>query len=122
MNILTKFDGTRCAAHGCPMPGSMSQSTSGNDKWFCRFHNNIEYDSWRNVSSQLNRMFWLVSSLNKILARKSFDDWEGTYRNIQNVMRQNQRSDLLYNEEIDFGIYGWILRLDREISNSCKIR
>ena len=29
-----------CAAFGCPMPGTRSNSISGSDEWWCRYHFN----------------------------------------------------------------------------------
>lgn len=29
---------TRCAAYGCPMSGTISDSTKGGGTWYCRFH------------------------------------------------------------------------------------
>lgn len=114
-----EVDTTRCAAHGCPMPGSVTSSTSGTQQWFCHFHYNRDAIAWQKVTAELNRMAWLVAACNAIRAKQCSDDWPATYRTIQNEMRQHQRSDLLYGDA-DKGIRAWLHRLDGELAKACS--
>lgn len=49
---------TTCAAHGCPMPGSISSSThpGENSEWVCRFHFNKPVRDWPEITSQVRAM------------------------------------------------------------------
>lgn len=114
-----EVDTTSCAAHGCPMPGSVTSSTSGTQQWFCHFHYNRDAIAWSKVTTELNRLGWLVSACKAIRAKQCSDDWPATYRMIQNEMRQNQRSDLLYGDA-DKGIRAWLHRLEGELVKACN--
>jgi hypothetical protein len=120
MNPDHEVDHTRCAAHGCPMPGSVTSSTSGTQQWFCHFHLNCDVVSWNRISNELNRLGWLVAACSAIRAKQCSDDWPATYRKIQHEIRQHSRSDLLYNDKIDVGVRAWLHRLDSEIAKACN--
>jgi hypothetical protein len=36
-------DRNKCAAHGCPMPGTIATSIYGSNTWFCRNHFDAKY-------------------------------------------------------------------------------
>lgn len=46
-------DPHRCRAYGCPMPGAISESTTGGSAWFCRYHAGAEPMLWANITSAL---------------------------------------------------------------------
>lgn len=42
-----------CAAYGCPMPGSISNSIGPNGTYYCRFHFNIPIQDWNSITQKL---------------------------------------------------------------------
>lgn len=44
----------QCCANGCPLSGSMTASTSGSDKWFCRVHFGIPYAEHDGITARIN--------------------------------------------------------------------
>jgi len=55
--------GTGCAAHGCPLPGSICSSTGGpkageedTRSWFCRFHFGAsDANKWPEITEKISR-------------------------------------------------------------------
>jgi hypothetical protein len=46
-----------CAAHDCPLPGSMSHSTNGGGSFYCRYHfREPDFMKWPKISEDL-RLF-----------------------------------------------------------------
>jgi hypothetical protein len=50
-----KNKNTNCAAHGCPLPGSISPSayTTENSLWFCRFHFGEPAEKWPQITASI---------------------------------------------------------------------
>lgn len=48
-------DHNRCAANGCPLLGSLSQSVNGSDKWYCRYHFGVDSRDWGNITLRIKR-------------------------------------------------------------------
>lgn len=46
-----------CIAHGCPLPGGISESTRGGGPWLCRFHFLAQPDGWQRITR------WIRSEL-----------------------------------------------------------
>lgn len=111
-------DPSLCAAHGCPCLGTSSNSTSGTDKWFCGYHAGTDAISWQRITTELNRMAFVVSAMQNINKYRSRYEWEKVYREIQNDLRLNQRGDLLRHE--GESITAWYARLDSELEKVCK--
>lgn len=46
---------TGCAAHGCPLPGSITATThpGENTEWFCRFHFGENIDKWQRITAAI---------------------------------------------------------------------
>lgn len=44
-----------CAAHGCPLIGSMTFSTTGSDMWFCRYHYSVDSRDWAGITTRIKR-------------------------------------------------------------------
>lgn len=42
-----------CAAHGCPLLGSMSPSIGANGTYYCRFHFNTPLEDWAGITSRI---------------------------------------------------------------------
>lgn len=111
-------DPTRCAAYGCPCMGTTTNSTGGTDKWFCGYHAGTDAISWARISNELNRLSFIVLSMEKINRFRSRYEWEKVYREIQNDLRLNQRSDLLLLS--GESVSSWYARLDSELEKVCK--
>lgn len=47
-----------CAAHGCPMPGSITGTTKPGDEteWLCRFHFNEPVDEWQSITRKVRML------------------------------------------------------------------
>ena len=46
---------TGCGAYGCPMPGALSDSTHGSDRWTCRFHFGVASREWDRVTTGIRQ-------------------------------------------------------------------
>lgn len=51
----TRPAGHWCAAYGCPMPGAISESTTGGGTWLCRRHFGARPDDWQEITTQVRR-------------------------------------------------------------------
>lgn len=114
----TNVDPTRCAAFGCPCAGTSSSSTGGTDKWYCGYHAGRDAISWQKITGELNRLRFVVESMEKIIDNKGTEGWEKVYRGIQQEFQINTRSDLLRKKEES--LFAWYSRLDAELHNACK--
>ncbi len=47
---------TTCLAHGCPLPGSVSESTRPPHNWLCRFHFGEPAQSWQEITRKVRAM------------------------------------------------------------------
>lgn len=52
---IPQRDPHRCAAYGCPLRGTMSNSLNGSDTWYCRFHNGRNPADFDAISTRINR-------------------------------------------------------------------
>jgi hypothetical protein len=43
-----------CCANGCPLAGSLTTSTNGSDKWFCRVHFGTPYSEHDGITARIN--------------------------------------------------------------------
>jgi hypothetical protein len=111
-------DKSLCAAFGCPCVGTTTSSTGGTDKWFCGYHAGTDAISWQRITTELNRLSFVVDSLRKITRYRGRYEWEKVYREIQNDLRLNQRGDLLRQEHES--VSAWYARLDSELESVCK--
>lgn len=111
-------DKSLCAAFGCPCAGTTTSSTGGTDKWFCGYHAGTDAISWQRITTELNRLSFVVSALQKITRYRGRYEWEKVYREIQNELRLNQRGDLL--RALDESVSAWYARLDSELESVCK--
>jgi hypothetical protein len=55
--------GTNCAAHGCPLPGSVSDNTRGEGPWTCSPHRRADSKDWPAVTERLTANRWLVKAM-----------------------------------------------------------
>lgn len=50
-----------CAAYGCPMSASMSESTRGGEgAWYCRFHFGAGHGNFDAITTVLRRCHWML--------------------------------------------------------------
>lgn len=113
-------DHSLCAAYGCPCKGTMTQSTSGSDKWFCGHHFAQDAIAWQRITAELNRLGYIVSAMQKITASRDKEDWPAVYREIRQELGINQRNNLLCQPQE--GVSHWYARLDAELRNGVRDR
>lgn len=51
----TSHDTRMCAAYGCPLPGGITDSTQGSDRWLCRFHFGHEPSEFDAITTEVRR-------------------------------------------------------------------
>lgn len=58
VKALKPFRSLSCAAHGCPMPGSITGTTKPSDdsEWLCRFHFNEPVDEWQTITRKVRML------------------------------------------------------------------
>lgn len=56
VDASTSRDTCMCAAYGCPLPGGITDSTQGSDRWFCRFHFGREPREFDAITTDVRRM------------------------------------------------------------------
>ena len=56
----------RCMAHGCPLPGTVTDSTKGGGPWTCSPHRRAAPDQWPAISERANANPWLLRALARI--------------------------------------------------------
>jgi hypothetical protein len=50
---------TGCIAHGCPLPGTGSDSTRGGAGWVCTAHRSAPSSDWQEVTARIRANEWL---------------------------------------------------------------
>jgi len=45
-----------CTAYGCPMLGTISESTRPPHNWFCRFHYNEPSNKWAEITTRVRAL------------------------------------------------------------------
>ena len=117
---VAEHDPRQCSAYGCPMPGTMTGSTSGTSEWQCWLHFGRNIGSWQRISAELNRMQWLGATI--VTLRRDYGGkiatWTETYRLAVQSIRAGQRSDLLM-VPADESVLQWIARLEAALSKAC---
>ncbi len=118
---VAQQDPRQCCAYGCPMPGSMSASTTGTSEWQCWLHFGASPGKWQRISADLNRVSWLVTSITTM--RRDYggkrEKWAETYRDAVQAIRANQRTDLLRAKDETLPL--WFARLDSALRACCGI-
>lgn len=99
-----------CAAHGCPMLGVMTRSTTGSNEWFCSIHFGAPAARWHEITRELNRLGWLVTITRNLRA--------GVVGDAHKEMTLNQ-SKYLHRGDHE-SMTQWLVRLEKVLSDSCK--
>lgn len=82
-----------CCAHNCPLPGTISRSTSGGN-WHCWAHDALEEPTqWPYLTQGINENRWLFRVADKI-ATMPWYDLQNKQREIENYLRGQNREDL----------------------------
>jgi len=50
----------RCLARGCPLPGTVSDSTKGGGPWTCSAHRRAAPEQWPAISERASANLWLM--------------------------------------------------------------
>ena len=55
---FAQVDNRSCMAHGCPMPGSITDTTKPSEQtqWMCRFHFNEEFKEWNDITRKVRML------------------------------------------------------------------
>lgn len=55
---VTAYRNSGCAANGCPMPGSITDTTKPQEgsQWLCRFHFNEPVNEWRDITRRVRQL------------------------------------------------------------------
>lgn len=101
-----------CAAHGCPMLGRMSRSTSGSAEWFCSIHFGAPAARWGEITHELLRLKWLVD-ITLTLRAGRYD-----HAAASKEIKLNQSSHLLQGDHETGNQY--LARLEKALAEACK--
>lgn len=103
-----------CAAHGCPLLGVMSTSTTGGSDWWCFIHFGKDAVRLQALTAEINRREWLAKAITD-LRRALFDTqaWEETCKALKHEFAMQNRNDLKpYRGQ---SRWGWITTLESEL-------
>jgi hypothetical protein len=56
----------RCLARGCPLPGTVTDSTKGGGPWTCSAHRRAAPDQWDAISQRASRSVWILRALSRL--------------------------------------------------------
>ena len=115
-----EVDKSMCAVFGCPCVGTTSTSASGGGTWYCSHHLGTDAVAWPRITLELKRLEWLLTVCRGIRAWHGTHRWERVYRAIQRDIVQNQRSDLLFDAQLDQTVSRWLVRLETVISRCAR--
>lgn len=103
-----------CAAHGCPLLGVMSASTTGGSDWWCFLHFGKDAARLQAITVEINGREWLAKAITD-LRRTVFGTqaWEETCKAVKHELAMQNRNDLKPHRGQTR--WGWILRLESEL-------
>lgn len=103
-----------CAAYGCPLLGSMSESTQGtNGEWWCFAHFKKDVGQYQGITAELRRLDWLTKAITDVRTRERNPDYGAAFQRLEHDFMLAQRKDLLWTQpETD---EQWMVRLEREL-------
>lgn len=110
-----------CAAHGCPMLGTMATSTTGATEWWCYMHFGKDVGSIQALTVEINRREWLAKIVTDIRMTYGTEKWGDTFRVAQHELSMHQRNDLHFGKaEKETAVWKWLRRLENELEAMCK--
>jgi hypothetical protein len=113
-----------CAAYGCPLHGSMSDSTTGGDTWWCSLHFGKEADELQRVTRSLNENRWLaevVTAVLEIHPARGDEFRAKTAAWVRQTLTANGREDLQWSGQPET-TRQWSNRLKRELERLVAVR
>jgi len=61
-----KVSQSTCIAHGCPLPGTVSDDLRGAGPWMCSAHKRAQPSDWPAVTERIRSAGWLWSAVNTL--------------------------------------------------------
>lgn len=117
-----------CAAHGCPLLGTMANSTNGASEWWCFIHFGKDVGRLQQITVEINRRAWLAKAITDLRMAYGTDQWADTYKLAKHELAMQQRNDLQIRPEADAktwegrseSVGRWIQRLESELQSMCS--
>lgn len=107
-----------CAAHGCPMLGTMSTSTSGGSDWWCYLHFGKDAVRLQALTVEIHRREWLAKIITDIRMTYGTQAWSATYKAAKHELAMQTRNDLQI-AELET-VWNWMRRLESELEAMCN--
>ncbi len=109
---------SNCYAHGCPMLGTNTRSTTGSKEWLCMNHFGADASRWQTITHELRRLVWMVEATRLIrmhAGKASMDQYrERIARDINNAMCPDLlQQDHEYDQQ-------WGIRIEGVLAASCR--
>ncbi len=108
-----------CAAHGCPMLGSMSAGCGGGEFW-CFAHFGRDPGQIQGVTAELHRLHWLAAACRdlRVIAHPTQKAARASVaQRIHQDLALAQRGDLRRKDHETGG--AWMVRLETELQRLC---
>lgn len=109
---------SQCAAHGCPMLGTVTNSTNGSSEWWCFCHHGKSATHFQAITAELNRLHWLVAIAKDVRHHRGAPEWPDVYRKLKHEITLNQRSDL--HAQKGETVTNWLLRLEKSLFDATQ--
>jgi hypothetical protein len=106
-----------CAAHGCPLLGGMSTSTTGGSEWWCFLHFGKNVGQLQAITAEINRRPWISKSITDLRRYYHTEQWGNVYKFAQHELAMNQRFDLQRKQDEE--VRAWVLRLEQALEAAC---
>ena len=110
-----------CAANGCPMLGTQSDSTKGWDhgaRYYCFLHFGCKAGASHAITNELDRLNWLVKITQGVRALLAGGGGAGDYiAAAHKEIRLNQSSHLLLGDHESLS--HWLYRLEDTLRAAC---
>lgn len=117
---MSDRDHTKCAAHGCPMLGVMTNNTAGSSDWWCAMHFGKNATQLQAITAELHRMDWLANIILDVRKHYDTENWKTVYRAAQHDLAMHQRNDLKFDGTES--VRHWLERLERALIEACRTK
>jgi hypothetical protein len=105
-----------CAANGCPMLATQSSSCTGGADWYCFLHFGCKPGAAHAITSELQRLGWLVKITQGVRAAKP-KGWDAIEKAMNKEIVLNQSSHLLRADHES--LQSWLTRLEDTLRIAC---
>lgn len=118
---MSEIAHVNCAAHGCPMLGCMSRSTTGTTEWYCAIHFGAQAARWQAITTELRRLDWLVQ-ITRQLRAATWKETEGIIAAAHKAMAVNTSNHLRFgaDEHKSENLAQWLNRLEGTLAQACS--